>query len=40
VLDSEAQLLAERALALDPQQGTALGLLGMAPSRADSTTRR
>jgi cytochrome c-type biogenesis protein CcmH len=29
-LDSEAQLLAERALALDPQQGTALGLLGMA----------
>ena len=30
VLDPEAQLLAERALAVDPQQRTALGLLGMA----------
>lgn len=29
-LDSEAQLLAERALAIDPAQRTALGLLGMA----------
>lgn len=29
-LDDEAQLLAERALAVDPQQRTALGLLGMA----------
>ena len=29
-LDSEAQLLAERALAVDPAQRTALGLLGMA----------
>lgn len=29
-LDNEAQLLAERALAVDPEQATALGLLGMA----------
>jgi cytochrome c-type biogenesis protein CcmH len=29
-LDSEAQLLAERALSIDPAQRTALGLLGMA----------
>ncbi|MFT6770614.1 tetratricopeptide repeat protein [Congregibacter sp.] len=29
-LDSDAQLLAERALAVDPEQRTALGLLGMA----------
>jgi cytochrome c-type biogenesis protein CcmH len=29
-LDAEAQLLAERALAVDPAQRTALGLLGMA----------
>jgi cytochrome c-type biogenesis protein CcmH len=29
-LDGEAQLLAERALAVDPGQRTALGLLGMA----------
>ncbi|WP_439106763.1 tetratricopeptide repeat protein [Congregibacter sp.] len=29
-LDSDAQLLAERALAVDPEQPTALGLLGMA----------
>ena len=29
-LTQEAQLLAERALALDPREGTALGLLGMA----------
>lgn len=30
VLDSEAQLMAEQALAVDPTQRTALGLLGMA----------
>ena len=30
VLDEQAQLYAERALALDPTQNTALGLLGMA----------
>ena len=30
VLDSESQLLAERALSVDPHQRTALGLLGMA----------
>lgn len=29
-LDTQAQLLAERALAVDPEQRTALGLLGMA----------
>ena len=29
-LDAGAQLLAEQALAVDPEQGTALGLLGMA----------
>ncbi|WP_439100543.1 c-type cytochrome biogenesis protein CcmI [Congregibacter sp.] len=29
-LDADAQLLAERALAVDPEQRTALGLLGMA----------
>ena len=36
VLDDEAQLLAERALAVDPQQRTALGLLGMAAFEAGS----
>ena len=30
VLDAQSQLFAERALALDPQQASALGLLGMA----------
>lgn len=33
-LEPEAQLLAERALALDPQEGMALGLLGMASFEA------
>lgn len=33
-LDQQAQLLAEQALALDPQQRTALGLLGMASFEA------
>lgn len=34
VLDQQAQLFAEQALALDPQQRTALGLLGMASFEA------
>lgn len=36
VLDDRAQLLAERALAVDPRQRTALGLLGMAAFEAGS----
>jgi len=35
-LDEQAQLLAERALAVDPRQRTALGLLGMAAFEAQS----
>ena len=36
VLDDRARLLAERALAVDPRQRTALGLLGMAAFEAGS----
>lgn len=36
VLDDRARLLAERALAVDPRQRTALGLLGMASFEAGS----